>query len=133
MVIKKIEKEHSNNIQLGIDEQAAETTTALNPVLGFNRKDIVDSLTTTCYQVIKQPLVAVSHLLSFGVKLVDIAGGKRKYTPTKKDRRFVDETWQKNKAYRYLMQSYIAMQESLGEWVEDVDLSSIDERKPSSF
>ena len=112
-----------------IGEGAADSTLALNPVVGVRIEDLAAAARSTAFQAIKQPVVAARNFLGFGRKLVDIASGEKPYEPGRKDRRFEDPAWQKNWLYRGLLQSYLALEKSLDEWVGDVDFGELDEQR----
>lgn len=110
-------------------EDAAESTLALNPVVGVRVEDLVDAARSTAYQAVKKPLIAGRNVAGFCRKLVSIARGEKSYELSKKDRRFDDPAWQKNWYYRGLLQSYLAFQESLEEWTGDMDFERLDEQR----
>ena len=112
-----------------VGEGAADSTLALNPVVGIRKEDLVDATRSTALQAVRQPIVAARNIAGFGRKLVDIASGANSYEPGRKDRRFDDPAWHKNWFYRGLLQSYLALQESLDEWLVDVDFSELDEQR----
>jgi polyhydroxyalkanoate synthase len=112
-----------------VGEGASDSTLALNPVVGVRMEDLAAAARSTAFQAIKQPVVAGRKFFGFGSKLVNIATGENSYDPGRKDRRFEDPAWQKNWFYRGLLQSYLAFQESLDEWVGDVDFNELDEQR----
>ncbi|MFT7548124.1 MAG: polyhydroxyalkanoate synthase [Candidatus Azotimanducaceae bacterium] len=112
-----------------VGEGAADTTLALNPVVGVHMEDLVAAARSTSAQVVKQPIVAAQNAINFARKLIGIAKGENTYDLDIKDRRFEDPAWQKSWFYRGLLQSYLALQESLEEWVVDVDFNELDERR----
>jgi hypothetical protein len=113
--------------------QAAEGVSGLNPLVGVSPDDFADSMKSTARQVAKQPLVAAKHTLGYASKLVDVVAGKTDYTVAKRDRRFADTSWQESGMFRGLLQGYLALDESYKQWVEDLDLDDLDERKVSFF
>lgn len=60
---------------------------------------------------------------------MDVGYGASDYQPAKRDRRFEDNSWKENGLYNRLLQGYLALDESLGEWVDDLDLEEVDERR----
>jgi polyhydroxyalkanoate synthase len=112
-----------------VGEGASDSTLALNPVVGVRMDDLVAAARATAFQAIRQPVVAARNLSDFSCKLAHIAYGENNYEPGKKDRRFEDPAWQKNWFYRGLLQSYLALQESLDEWVGEVNFSELDEQR----
>jgi polyhydroxyalkanoate synthase len=109
--------------------QAAEGVIGLSPLVGVRSEDLSDAMKTTVRQLAKQPLVAAKHTVGYASKLVDVVAGTSTYSVAKKDRRFADESWQKSGVFRRLLQSYLALDESFSEWVDELNLDEIDERK----
>jgi len=110
-------------------ESALNNTTSLNPVLGLSKGDLGKSLASTLLMAARHPLAIINHTAAYGEKLIDISQKKRNFTPSPKDRRFKDDAWKSNPAYKYLMQSYLAMQESFDEWVDSNDFDELDRRR----
>ncbi len=67
--------------------------------------------------------------IGYSRKLVDVAIGKRDYKPLPKDRRFNDSTWSNSWIHRGMLQSYLALVESLDEWVDASGLDGDDARR----
>ena len=109
--------------------QAAEGVVGLSPLVGVRSDDLTDAIKTTAIQVAKQPLVAAKHTLGYAGKLVDVIAGKSDYSLSKKDRRFADISWQESAIFRRLLQSYLALDESCSEWLDDLDLNTLTDRK----
>lgn len=107
-------------------KEPPEPTVALNPLTGLHLDDIVEIVSTTAAQGARQPLILTKHLANHGRKLVDILARRAEIAPDSRDPRFRDDAWRSNPIYRQLMQSYLALNESLGEWVEDLELDEVD-------
>ena len=56
----------------------------------------------------------------------DIALGKSERAPDRKDKRFKDPAWANNPFYKRGMQTYLAMQEHLEDWVGDLKLGEME-------
>ena len=102
-----------------------EQTVALNPLTGLHLDDLRGILATTAIQGARQPLILGKHVSSHARKLVDVLAGKTDIKPDKRDPRFRDEAWNSNAGYQLLMQSYLVLNESLQEWVDDLDLGEV--------
>lgn len=109
-----------------IATDAAETTLALNAVVGVDAEDMIAAARTTALQGIKQPLILTKHVAGYGRKLVDSLLGEKSYSAGKKDRRFQHQAWQDNRFYNGLMQAYLALNETLDEWADDADFDEVD-------
>ena len=119
---KKFDKETLERLQA----EAAEPTVALNPLTGFHLDDLVEMAQKTTYQGLLQPAVLTKHVATHGRKLLEIISGDAEYEPDKGDRRFKSNAWSENKFYRGLMQSYLALNETLEEWVTDLNLDEVE-------
>ena len=109
--------------------EAAGSATGLSPLVGMRSEDISDAIKTTVRQVAKQPLIAAKHTLGYAGKLVDVAMGQSDYKLAGRDRRFADDSWSDNGLFSRLLQSYLALNKSAAEWIDDLDLNEMDERK----
>ncbi|MEO1251914.1 MAG: alpha/beta fold hydrolase [Pseudomonadota bacterium] len=107
-----------------LGEQAAETPTALNPIIGVRRADLVKSLGVVMAHAARQPAPFAKHFAAYGKDLFDIARGKSELEPDRKDRRFKDPTWSYNPFYKAGLQSWLAMRKGLEGWIDD---SGVDE------
>jgi polyhydroxyalkanoate synthase len=103
-----------------------ENTIAAHPLTGFRPTDMAQILGDVLLQGVQQPLTLSKHLSSHARKLVDVLASKSKLAPNPRDPRFKDAAWQDHTGYRRLMQSYLAMNESLREWIADLDLNEVD-------
>jgi poly[(R)-3-hydroxyalkanoate] polymerase subunit PhaC len=103
-----------------------EPTVALNPLTGVHIDDLKQIAGRTALQGARQPLILGKHLSSYARKLVEIVANDSRYTPDKHDTRFRDTAWQDSGFYKGLMQSYLALNETLQEWVDDLELEEVD-------
>ena len=107
-------------------QERPETTVALNPMTGLHFDDLRDIATRTALQGARQPLIFGKHVAGHARKLVDILASVGDYSPEPGDPRFRDEAWQESAVYRRVMQAYLAMNESLEEWIDDLELDAVD-------
>jgi len=110
-------------------ERAADTTTALSPVVGVRFEDLLSSARSTAFQVTRHPLIAVKAAAGYGQKLLQIATGSKHWQPTPGDRRFNDPAWSENWIHRNWLQSYLALGESLDDWVGEAGFDQLNERR----
>ncbi len=66
---------------------------------------------------------------SFGLELARIAAGRSEVAPAKGDRRFKDEAWQGNPAFKRLGQSYLATGQYVDGLLSDAELDWADEQR----
>jgi len=107
-------------------EERPEPTVALTPFTGLHFDDLKEIASRTALQGVRQPLILGKHLTSHARKLVEILASGSEYSPEQGDARFRDEAWQESGIYKRVMQAYLAMNESLEEWVDDLNLDSVD-------
>jgi polyhydroxyalkanoate synthase len=103
-----------------------DSTVTLSPLTGLHPQDLLATAAKVAYQGVRQPLILGKHLSSHARKLVDILASHTDYQPQPHDRRFRDDAWQNQLYYQRLLQAYLALNESLNEWIEDLDLNGID-------
>jgi polyhydroxyalkanoate synthase subunit PhaC len=65
----------------------------------------------------------------YGGELAKIAIGQSDVAPSKKDRRFKDEAWRGNPAFRRLAQVYLAAGRTVDELISDAGLDERSERR----
>jgi len=102
-----------------VGKKAAETTTAVNTLVGFRRSEVIKSLGLVAGYAAKQPKPFAKHLKNYASELLEVAKGTSELEPDKRDRRFKDETWQTNGFYKRGMQSWLAMRKELDGWIGD--------------
>ena len=98
---------------------------ALNPLTGLHLKDLVAAAGKTTLHGLKQPLTLSKHIASLTGKLLDVLVNDKQYPLKKRDFRFSDPAWQDNWFYRNLLQSYLALNESMDDWVNDLDFDDV--------
>ena len=110
-----------------IGARAAESTTALNPLLGgINRRELYGAVALMLRQTVTSPMATGKFMVGMTKDTVDIARGKSSYAPAPKDRRFHDAAWHFNPFYKASMQYWMAMQSGLDKWVDDLQLSELE-------
>lgn len=112
-----------------VGKQAAETTTAVNTLVGFRRGEIVKSLGIMAGYAAKQPKPFAKHLKNYAGEMLKIAKGDSELSPHHRDRRFQDPTWAKNPFYKRGMQSWLALREELNGWIEDSRMHPADQAR----
>jgi polyhydroxyalkanoate synthase len=109
-----------------IGQRAAENPTALNPMIGVRRAELLKSLGVLIGHAAKQPAPFTRHLGEYGKDLIEILKGDSEIAPDKKDRRFQDPTWSYNPLYKYTMQSWLAMRKGFAGWIDDSGVDDAD-------
>ena len=116
-----------------ITEQASRQTLALNPLVAFRGKDLLDSAGVFFKAMINEPRVAADQWLSFVGELTDIASGKSERAPGAGDKRFADPTWKSSPVHSGLLKAYLAWGEALDNFVSETSLNAADKERAHLF
>jgi polyhydroxyalkanoate synthase len=112
-----------------LEKKAADSTTAVNSMIGIRRTELIKSLGVLVGHAVKQPQPFARHLKNYGKDLVDIAKGKSELAPDRRDRRFMDPTWRYNRIYKSGLQSWLAMRKGLEGWIDDSGIAVEDQAR----
>jgi polyhydroxyalkanoate synthase len=113
--------------------EATQHTLAYNPLLGIRRGDVAAGAKSLLKAVAVSPRKATKHFGAYLSELGSVVKGSSGAAPDPKDRRFADPAWKGNFLYRRLMQSYVATQKGLSDYVESTDLSARDKARAQFF
>jgi len=105
-----------------IGAQAAESTTALNPLVGAQFSELIKSAAHVAGRAVRQPGTLGKHTASFLKDAVRIVAGSSDLAPQQKDRRFQDVTWSINPLYRRSLQFWLAWRTAVMGCVNDIDM-----------
>ena len=117
----------------GMIEQASRNTLALNPLVAFRGKDLLDSAGIFFKAMVNEPRVAADQWLSFVGELTDIASGKSDRAPQAGDRRFADAAWKTSPVHSGLLKAYLAWGEALDSFVSRTSLNEADKERAHLF
>ena len=112
-----------------LSDEAARNTLALNPLLGFRGKDLMDSAGILLKAVVNEPTVAAGQWLSFIGELGKIAAGRSDLAQQPADKRFSDATWKDSASHKKLLQSYLAWGEAINGFIDRTSISDIDKTR----
>jgi polyhydroxyalkanoate synthase subunit PhaC len=115
-----------------LENEAAQSTTALGPLVGLAREDFVGAVALLLRETASDPQRSLRHMQSFGEDVVQILSGKSELAPDPKDKRFKDPAWQYNPFFRAGAQYYLAIQKGMKNWLEDLELDEL-ERDRANF
>ncbi len=115
-----------------LENEAAQSTTALGPLVGLAREDFVGAVALLLRETATDPVRTVKHMRGFGEDMVKIMTGKSELSPDPKDKRFKDPAWQYNPFFRAGAQYYLAVQKGMKGWLEDLELDEL-ERDRANF
>lgn len=110
-----------------IAQNAAQSTTALNPLLGgINRQELLGAVAMMLRSSVTNPVTTARAARKITSENTEILLGKSKREADKKDRRFKDPAWEHNPFYKRGMQAFLATQEHLHEWVSEIKMSELE-------
>src|SRR5207248_8570038 len=84
-------------------EMVADAIGGPNPIVGFRRKDLLDSLRTVVGEAVKHPKHTTGSLRHLARTAVAAARGRGELVPAAKDRRFSAHAWTQSVRYRRLL------------------------------
>ncbi|MGN3973364.1 PHA/PHB synthase family protein [Tsuneonella sp. SYSU-LHT278] len=115
-----------------LEEEAAQSTTALGPMVGLVREDFAGAIALLLRETANDPQRTMRHAQAMGEDMVKIMTGQSDLAPDPKDKRFRDPAWQYNPFLRAGAQYYLAVQKGVSNWLADLELDAI-ERDRANF
>ncbi|MGB3739646.1 MAG: alpha/beta fold hydrolase [Pontixanthobacter sp.] len=115
-----------------LEHEAAQSTTALGPMIGLAREDFVGAVALLLRETASDPMRSMKHAAEMGQDMVRIMTGKSNLAPDPKDKRFMDPAWQYNPFFRAGAQYYLAVQKGMHNWLADLELDDL-ERDRANF
>ncbi|WP_374279784.1 PHA/PHB synthase family protein [Novosphingobium sp.] len=115
-----------------LENEAAQFTTALGPLVGLAREDFVGAVALLLRETATDPKRSLRHMQAFGEDVVKILSGKSELAPEPKDKRFMDPAWRYNPFFRAGAQYYLAIQKGMKNWLEELELDEL-ERDRANF
>ena len=109
-----------------LEDEAAQHTSALGPLIGLTREDIFGAVAVMLRETASDPQRLMKHGQAMGEDMLRIMTGQSELAPDKKDRRFQDPAWQFNPFMRAGMQYYLAVQNGAARWLEDLELDELE-------
>lgn len=104
----------------------------LNPMVGLAREDLTAAVTMLLQQTAGKPDKLFKHWQLFNDDVVKIMTNKSELTPDPRDRRFGDPAWAANPFYKAGVQYYLAAQQGMARWLDDLELDEL-ERSRANF
>lgn len=115
-----------------LENEAAQSTTALGPLVGLAREDFVGAIAMLLRETASNPARTMKHAQEMGQDMVKIMTGKSDLAPDPRDKRFMDPAWQYNPFFRAGAQYYLAVQKGMRNWLSELELDEI-ERDRANF
>ncbi len=106
------------------DKIAARSTEVMlgpNPIVGMRARDVAREGLKALGLAARQPRLTARNARELAGELVKVVQGESDLTPDVRDRRFADESWQSNRAYRTWLQSWLAWRAMTHHWVDAQD------------
>ena len=115
-----------------LEDEAAQSTTALGPMIGLAREDFVGAIALLLRETASDPKRTFRHAQEMGQDMIKIMTGQSELQPDPKDKRFKDPAWQYNPFFRAGAQYYLAVQKGMSNWLNDLELDEL-ERDRANF
>ena len=115
-----------------LENEAAQSTTALGPMVGLVREDIAGAVALLLRETANDPQRTFRHAQAVGEDMIKIMTGKSDLAPDPKDKRFKDPAFQYNPFLRAGAQYYLAVQKGMKNWLGELELDAI-ERDRANF
>ncbi|WP_209347825.1 alpha/beta fold hydrolase [Pontixanthobacter sp. CEM42] len=115
-----------------LEDEAAQSTTALGPMIGLAREDFVGAIALLLRETASDPMRSMKHAQEMGQDMIKIMTGKSDLAPDPRDKRFKDPAWQYNPFFRAGAQYYLAVQKGMSNWLGDLELDDL-ERDRANF
>ena len=112
-----------------LEKKAAQSTTAVNNMIGIRRGELLKSLGVLVANAARQPGPLAKNIKQYGKELADIVKGTSELAPERRDRRFMDPTWKYNPIYKRGLQSWLAMRQGFEGWIQDSGISEADKAR----
>ena len=115
-----------------LQDEAAQSTTALGPLMGLAREDFVGAIALLLRETASDPKRLMKHAQEMSQDMVRILTGQSELAPDPRDKRFKDPAWQYNPFFRAGAQYYLAVQKGMRNWLAELELDDL-ERDRANF
>jgi polyhydroxyalkanoate synthase len=115
-----------------LENEAAQSTSALGPLVGLAREDFIGAVALLLRETASDPERISRHAQAFGEDMVKIMTGESDLAPNPKDKRFMDPAWQYNPFFKAGAQYYLAVQKGMSNWLQELELDEL-ERNRATF
>jgi polyhydroxyalkanoate synthase len=110
-------------------EAAARNTLAANPLIGIRRKEVMAAAGTFLSHLARQPRMVSAQYGKFLGEFARIAAGRSTLAAEAGDRRFADSAWTGNAGFRRLLQSYLALGNTLNRCVDEARMDELNTQR----
>ena len=109
-----------------LEDEAAQNTSALGPLIGLTREDILGAVAVLLRETANDPARMMRHGQAMGQDMLQIITGTSELAPDARDKRFRDPAWQYNPFMRAGLQYYLAVQKGAARWLDELDLDALE-------
>jgi len=109
-----------------LEDEAAQNTSALGPLIGLTREDIFGAVAVLLRETASDPARLMRHGQAMEHDMLRIMTGQSELAPDPKDKRFRDPAWQYNPFMRAGMQYYLAVQKGAAKWLDELELDALE-------
>ncbi|RDC60148.1 Poly(3-hydroxyalkanoate) polymerase [Alteripontixanthobacter maritimus] len=109
-----------------LENEAAQSTSALGPLVGLTREDIFGAVAVLLRETASNPARLMRHSQAMGSDMLKIMTGQSDLAPDAKDKRFRDPAWQYNPFMRAGAQYYLAVQKGMANWIDELELDALE-------
>jgi polyhydroxyalkanoate synthase len=102
---------------------------ALNIALGVDREEVLQAMQGLIGQLTEHPKIIANVWQNLSIELAAITMGFSTIDTGKEDCRFRDQAYSDNPFYSRIGQSYIASRRSMDEWLDQVELEGMDDKR----
>ncbi len=110
-------------------EEVADNATILSPIVGLSASDIATVGLSVAKQAVLQPAIGVEHTARLVAELARIFVGKSEIEPDARDKRFRDPAFTESLYFHRVLQSWYALERSVGEWIDDIGFEEDDAKR----
>lgn len=107
-----------NDSREKIASRSAEAMLGPNPVVGMRARHVLGEGLKALGLLARQPRLTARTGAHLAARMAEVARGVSALAPAPRDRRFKDEAWENEEAYRRWLQAWLAWTETTHEWVE---------------
>jgi polyhydroxyalkanoate synthase subunit PhaC len=101
-----------------VDERNVDNVLGQQIMGDFRPSDLLGTAGALAGRTLRQPTVALRSSLGFVGELARVAAGEAHFEPVPGDRRFSDPQWTQSPLYAALLQSYLALTESMAHYAQ---------------
>jgi len=106
-----------------IAARSSEVMLGPNPIVGFRSRDVAREVLRVAKLAASQPRNSLRKAADLGNELGRVLRGESALAPKARDRRFADPDWTQKPGYRKWLQAYLAVDNTLSDWVESQQLA----------